>query len=125
MVNNLLRCLPVLLPVIVTTGTPANLAFPANRGGEGGFSIPAVLKIRIPIQGVEDADGLLNQALGIEAPAPLLSGRHGLGLPFRLVRGGACVELARRVGDPHNIVNERREHGVQGLRPTELLSVFG
>jgi hypothetical protein len=45
MVNNLLRCLPVLLPVVITARTPNDLTVTSGRRGKGGFSLPAVLKI--------------------------------------------------------------------------------
>ena len=76
MVNNLLRCLPVALPVIIAPSTPAQLAFPACWRGEGWFPIPAVLQIRITVDGVEDGDGLLDQALGIEVPLAILLAHH-------------------------------------------------
>ena len=41
------------LPVIVTADAPDHLIVPALRVGEGGFRIPAVLKVRIAVELVE------------------------------------------------------------------------
>lgn len=58
--------------VAVSTGTPDDLAFPTDRRRKGRFLVPAVLGIRVPLQGVEDADGLLDQGLGIVALPAIL-----------------------------------------------------
>lgn len=68
------------LPVIIAAGAPDDLTLPASRGSEGGFPIPAVFQIRFTIQRIKDADGLLNQAFRVEAPAPIVgTGRYRSG----------------------------------------------
>src|SRR3712207_9247565 len=41
-------------PVIIAAATPAQLTVSTPRGGKGWFSIPAVFKIRVPVDGVQD-----------------------------------------------------------------------
>ena len=52
------------ITVAVSAGTPSDLAFPAGRRRKGQFPVC--------IQGIEDANGLLDQGLGIEAPPGIL-----------------------------------------------------
>jgi hypothetical protein len=63
-----------MLPVIIAAGTPENLALPADRRGEGRLIVPAVFQIRVPIDGVEDLDRLLDQCLGAEPAMEASSG---------------------------------------------------
>jgi hypothetical protein len=72
-----------MLPVIIAASAPDNLALAADWGGEGWFRLPAVLEIRIPVDGVEDGNGLLDQALRLEAPVAILLARHRPALRVR------------------------------------------
>ncbi len=74
-------------------------------GGEGRF-LPAILQVRIPVDGVEDGDGLRDQRLGMK--------RHRrywpvvMALRLRWVRQGDGM-LGGDIGHAQDVLQARRE----------------
>ncbi len=87
------------------SATARHMIWFSPTGGEGRF-LPAILQVRIPVDGVEDGDGLRDQRLGMK--------RHRrywpvvMALRLRWVRQGDGM-LGGDIGHAQDILQARRE----------------